>query len=68
MTDYFLFVEPSFVSGMSRVLDLGSTLDEYNNTFNPGAADYYALKSDWTVIGSDIRTAIDSHDQDEKAG
>jgi hypothetical protein len=67
MTDYFLFAEPSFVSGMSRVLDLGSTMDEYNSAYDAGLADYYALKSDWSVVGSDISTAIDSHGQEEKA-
>ena len=58
MNDYFLFANPDFLSGMSRVLDLGSTLNEYNSTFEPRIADYYALKSDWTVVGSDLQASI----------
>jgi hypothetical protein len=64
MTDYFLFADPGFFSGMSRVLDLGSTLNEYNSTFDPGVADYYALKSDWAVVGSDIQAAINTYGQE----
>ncbi len=61
MGDYFLFENPSFVSGMSRVLDLGSTLNEYNSTFFPEVADFYAIESDWAVVGSDLQTAINNH-------
>ena len=64
MTDYFLFVNPNFISGMARVLDLGSTLNEYNSTFIPEVADYCALKSDWLVVGSDIQAAINTHDSE----
>ncbi len=66
MNDYFLFANPDFFSGMSRILDLGSTLNEYNSTLEPKIADYYALKSDWAVVGSDIQAAINSHDQEIK--
>ncbi len=66
MIDYFLFANPGFFSGMPRVLYLGSTLNEYNSTFEPGIADYYAVKSDWTVVGSDIQTAINTHGQEIK--
>ena len=66
MTDYFLFANPGFVSGMSRALDLGSTLNEYNSTFEPVTADYYALKSDWAVVGSDLQTAMNSYGQEIK--
>lgn len=64
MNDYFLFANPDFYSGMSRILDFGSTLNEYNSTLEPGIADYYALKSDWAVVGSDIQAAINSPDQE----
>jgi hypothetical protein len=68
MGDYFLFANPSFISGMSRVLDLGSTLNEYNNTFFPEVADFCAIKSDWGVVGSDIQSAIDSNEEKENKG
>jgi len=58
MSDYFLFANPSFVSGMARVLDLGCTLNEYNYSLYPAKADFCALSSDWRIVGSDIHRAI----------
>jgi len=60
MSDTFLlFAEPSFMEGMARVLDLGNTLTEYNESPTPREADYNAIKSDWTMIGQDIYTAVE---------
>ena len=67
MTDYFLYATPSFVSGMARVLDLGSTMTEFNSTFYPEVADFYAIKSDWINVGSDINTALNIYGEEEKA-
>ncbi len=58
MNNYFLFANPSFLSGMARVLDLGCTLNEYNYSAFPEKADYHAVNSDWRVVGSDIRSAM----------
>jgi hypothetical protein len=65
MTEYFLFANPSFVSGMARVLDIGSTMLEFNSTFYPEVADYYAIKSDWIVVGDDIKTALNKYGEKE---
>jgi len=62
----FLYARPSFIGGVSRVVDLGSTLNEYNSTFIPAVADYYALKSDWLMVGSDIQAAIIEYGKEEK--
>jgi hypothetical protein len=62
----FLYARPSFIGGVSRVVDLGSTLNEYNSTFIPAIADYYAMKSDWMMVGSDIQTAIIEYGKEEK--
>ena len=64
MTDYFLFANPNFVSGMARVLDLGSTMTEFNQTFYPKVADYYAIKSDWINVGADIKAALDKYGEE----
>lgn len=65
MTDY-LFARPSFIEGMARVLDLGSTLNEYNRSSTPEEADRSALKSDWYSIGSDMWSVIKTYEQTEK--
>jgi len=37
----------------------GNTLTEYNESPTPREADYNAIKSDWTMIGQDIYTAVE---------
>lgn len=60
MSDYstILFASPSFVEGVSRVLDMGNTLGEYNCSPSGEAADAYALLADWRAVGEDLRQAI----------
>lgn len=55
----FLFATPSFIEGLSRTLDLGATLDEYNASITSEQADFLALKNDWEVIGNDFTNAIE---------
>jgi hypothetical protein len=68
MFDYtgFLYARPTFVSGISRVVDLGNTLNDYNSTFFTKVADFYALKSDWSAVGADIQYAITEYGEKEK--
>lgn len=58
MTDY-LFAKPNFFSGMARLLDIGSTLNVYNDSPSEEIADMKALKSDWMAVGNDMRFAIE---------
>ena len=58
MTDY-LFARPSFVGGMARVLDLGSTLNVYNDSNSAEEADEKALYSDTLMVGEDLCDAIE---------
>lgn len=55
----FLFARPSFLGGMARALDLGNTLNEYNQSLSPEEADTLALRSDFRAVGRDFRAAID---------
>ena len=57
-TSDFLFARPSFLEGVSRVLDFGGTLNEYNESLSPQQADTIALRMDWEVIGHDLRGAV----------
>lgn len=52
-----LFARPSFTEGVGRVVDMGGTLNEYNNSPSGQQADYYALRSDWIAVGSALRAA-----------
>ena len=53
----FLFARPSFMEGMARVIDLGSTLQVYNDSQTELEADSKALQNDWQAIGEDILIA-----------
>jgi hypothetical protein len=53
-----LFARPSFVEGLSRLADLGSTLNEYNTSPSNEIADARALAADWQAVGFDIRRAM----------
>jgi hypothetical protein len=54
----FLFARPSFLEGVARVLDLGSTLERRRKYATPEEADWAAIASDWRVVGDDLRAAI----------
>jgi hypothetical protein len=54
----FLYARPSFVEGLSRILDFGDTLQEYHQSENGEAADYLALHADWLVVGIDLQCAM----------
>lgn len=58
-----LFAEPSFVEGMSRVLDVGCTIQEYNTSETENKADIEALKNDWRAVGEDLAFSIKSYEQ-----
>ncbi len=54
----YLFARPSFLEGMSRIVDFGDTLKEYNYSPTGKEADEIALWADWTVVGNDVRTVL----------
>ena len=56
-TDY-LFAEPSFTSGVARLLDLFGGFDDYNDSPSAAAADARAMYSDWRVTGEDLAGAM----------
>ena len=59
----FLFANPSFVEGMARVMDLGSTLQVYNESNTEKEADSRAIQKDWEAVGEDVYNALDKYEQ-----
>lgn len=58
----FLFANPSYISGMANVLDIGATsANIYNASNSAEEADYIALRNDWFATGNDLRVAIDKY-------
>ncbi|WP_268914141.1 hypothetical protein [Lentilactobacillus sp. SPB1-3] len=54
-----LFAMPSFINGAARVLDLGSTMNEYNYSDSTIEADQVALAGDWQAVGKDLWKALE---------
>lgn len=54
----FLFVKRDFWSGLSSIVDIGATRKKFNTSKSAEAADLKAIKSDWDMIGNDIRKSM----------
>lgn len=55
-----LFAMPSMLSGLARTLDIGGTLDSYNESPTPSVADARAIASDFAVVGEDLRESVNA--------
>lgn len=62
-----LFACPSFLTGFSRLLDLGATFDRYNENRTPEEVDFLALWSDWAAVGDDIQAALNEFAKEGQA-
>ena len=54
----FLYARPSFIEGVARALDLGGTLQEYNNSPTGEMADRLALEADLQTVTEELKAAI----------
>lgn len=54
----FLYAKPSFSEGVARLVDFGNTLNTYNKSKTGAEADAKALRSDWNVVGKEMRKAV----------
>ncbi len=61
--DSYLFVRSSFSEGMARVLDIGGTLQIYNESNSPNRADAKAINHDWKMVGKDIKDSINVYER-----
>ena len=59
----FLFARPSFIEGIARVMDLGATMQAYNNSKTEKEADLKALRKDWEAVGEDVVSAASMYEQ-----
>jgi len=56
----------NFINGMSRVLDVGSVLDNFKLEKDPWIADAKAIAGDWNVVGKCIYDQIERLEELEK--
>ena len=50
-----------FVRGFTRAIDIGATLNK-NDTYFIDDADCAAIKSDWYVVGDDLKNALKQYE------
>jgi hypothetical protein len=67
MTD-FLFARPSFLEGLARILDIGGTMQKYNESQTPEEADAKAMYNDFKTVGDDISFAFDQYEKSQQHG
>jgi hypothetical protein len=60
----FLMAQPSFLNGVSTVLDLGDTLTVFNTSESGEAADHIALWADWELIADDLKSAAQKYSRE----
>ncbi|NMA17921.1 MAG: hypothetical protein GX939_04085 [Clostridiaceae bacterium] len=48
----------NYLTGAAAVLDFAGALHQYNYSASDHEADYLALKSDWDMVGEDLRYAM----------
>ncbi len=58
----YLYSSPSFWSGVSRLLDLGNTYDQYNQSQTEKDADSVGIFMDWDAVGQDLWVTFQSED------
>lgn len=58
---FMIFARPSFIEGIVRLIDLGGTLNIYNESGTEDEADYKALHNDWIMVGNDIKSSIENY-------
>jgi hypothetical protein len=68
LNENYFFVNPFFLSGVARAVDVGGALDEtsYRLSRSGEEADTRAIASDWAAVGSDLRKTFESHEQQEE--
>lgn len=62
----FLFVDPSFLGGVAKLVDFNGSLNKYNESVSGVEADSRALKKDWEAVGGDIQNSIEKYEQEKK--
>ena len=60
----FLLAQPSFLSGLARLLDIFGVFDSYNESRTPEDADARAMYADWRITGQDIYASASQFEEE----
>ena len=57
-----LFAQPSVLTGIARLIDMGGFLNVYNESESGNEADFYAILADWLAVGDSLEDAIEQYE------
>ena len=63
----FLFAQPTFLTGIGRLVDLFEVFDDYNHSRTEAEADARGLYADFRITGEDIVRALQSAKDEDAA-
>jgi hypothetical protein len=61
---FYLFSNPSFLSGIARLGDFGASYDVYNDCPTEQEADLRALKIDFAMVGNDMYEGVKKYERE----
>ena len=59
-------IEPSFIDGVSSLVDMSPNLSRYNKDETENEADVNSLRADWYAVGNDMWNAIKIYEREPK--
>ena len=63
----FLFAQPSFLTGIARLVDICGLMDDYHPRRTEQEADARGLYSDWRITGEDLLRALQTAEEEDAA-
>lgn len=58
--------EPSFIDGISSLVDMSPNFSRYNQDKTEIEADINSLRADWYAIGGDLYKAVEKYERESK--
>ena len=58
--------EPSFIDGISALIDMSDNVSKYNQDKTGTEADTNSLRADWYAIGNDLWKVIKQYERETK--
>ena len=63
---FVLYARPSFLEGISRLIDFTGSLNKYNIYRSAAEADRQAIQSDWEAVGLEILLAKQNYEENNQ--
>lgn len=58
--------EPSFIDGISSLVDMSPSFSRYNQDKTEIEADINSLRADWYAVGGDLYRSVEKYERESK--